>query len=113
MSVDTSALLQRIEEIDRIDNEIWLSSLDDRKRAELEFHNRDRDRNFVESAASEGDTYEKFYGNKKYYRATRRSKDYINGWIAEQAAGKVFLDYACGNGGHAILAAQSGAALSL
>ena len=59
-------LLKRIDEINRIGNEQWLSSLEPRKIAELEFHNRDRDRKFI-AEHSAGDTFEKFYGNRKYY----------------------------------------------
>lgn len=107
------SLRSAIDTIDRIGNEAWLSTLDQRKLAELEFHNRDRDPKFLEKAAHASDTYEKFYGNKKYYNATRRSTEYVDQWIASNAKGKVFLDYACGNGSYALFAAKSGAALSL
>ena len=53
------------------------------------------------------------HGNKKYYSTTRLSKEYVDNWIEENAKGKVFLDYACGNGGNAIAAARSGAVLSI
>lgn len=109
MNIDT--LTRAIDEIDRIGNQRWLSTLDDRKRKELEFHNRDRDKAFQATLAQ--DTYEKFYGNKKYYRATARSHQYIDAWVEQHARGKVFLDYACGNGGYAIGAAKAGAALAL
>ncbi|ABL83713.1 Methyltransferase type 11 [Nocardioides sp. JS614] len=92
-------------------DEIWLSSLDERKRRELEFHDRDRDRT-AESELDQ-DTYEKFYGNRKYYSATADSRSYVNDWISSNAKGRVFLDYACGNGAQAILAAKSGAALAI
>ena len=49
-------------------------------------------------------------GNKKYYDATQDSKVYVDNWIASHAPGKVFLDYACGNGDGAIKAAKSGIA---
>jgi ubiquinone/menaquinone biosynthesis C-methylase UbiE len=108
-----SELTAALDNIDQIGNEAWLATLDSRKRAEMEFHNRDRDPHFVEAAAKAADTYEKFYGNKKYYNATRRSKDFIDNWISSNARGKVFLDYACGNGKYALQAAKSGAELSL
>jgi ubiquinone/menaquinone biosynthesis C-methylase UbiE len=100
-----------LQEIARIPSEEWLGSLDERKRKELEFHDRDRDRSLIE--AMDSDTYERFYGNKKYYEATRLSKDYIVGWVQKNAPGKVFLDYACGNGAGAISAARAGAALAI
>jgi ubiquinone/menaquinone biosynthesis C-methylase UbiE len=111
--MDVGTLLAAVDDIDRIANEEWLAGLDKRKLAELEFHNRDRDQSFVQKAASDGDTYERFYGNKKYYRATQRSNDYLADWLERNARGKVFLDYACGNGKNAIAAAKAGATLSL
>lgn len=106
-------LTSALDNIDQIGNDTWLETLDSRKRAEMEFHNRDRDPQFVEAANKAADTYEKFYGNKKYYNATRRSKEFVDDWIARNARGKVFLDYACGNGKYALHAAKSGADLSL
>lgn len=100
-----------LEKNERISNDEWLMSLSERKRKELEFHDRDRDRSGVPAAGT--DTYERFYGNKKYYAATERSKRYIDGWIERHVPGKVFLDYACGNGFQAIKAAKSGASLAL
>ena len=88
-------LRTELDRINRIGNENWLGSLDSRKRAELEFHNRDRDAEFQKVAAADSDTYEKFYGNRKYYAATRQSQKYTEQWIQRHAHGKVFLDYAC------------------
>ena len=102
-----------IENIKSITNEAWIGSLDDRKIKELEFHNRDRDPEFVETAATDSDTFEKFYGNKKFYRTVQRSTEYVDDWIKVNAKGKVFLDFACGNGEHAIKASESGAELAL
>ena len=61
-----ASLKKALEQIDLIENEDWLRSLEDRKLRELEFHDRDRDRDKI--ASIDQDTYEKFYGNKKYYR---------------------------------------------
>lgn len=105
-------LLESIREIDKLSDEEWRSSLNDRKTKELEFHDRDRDQKIVvETKAT--DTYEKFYGNKKYYAATKRSNAFVRNWIATESKNKIFLDYACGNGANAIFAADQGAALSL
>jgi len=93
-----------------ITNEQWLASLSPRKKAELDFHNRDRDRT---QAPQSKDDFDKYYANKKYYSTVARSTKYIESWIATQAKGKVFLDYACGNGFNAIKAARAGAALSI
>jgi ubiquinone/menaquinone biosynthesis C-methylase UbiE len=110
-STEVRALLAAIDDIDRIGNDAWLDTLDGRKKAELEFHNRDRDPAFRQNAGKAGDTFERFYGNHKYYRATRRSNEYIFDWIARNAKDKIFLDYACGNGGYSMFAAKAGAAL--
>ena len=105
-----------IDEIDRIANEDWVNNLDDRKLKELQFHDRDRKNMGSDNQVnqtSEGDTFEKFYGNKKYYSVVKRSNDYVENWIKTESKDKVFLDYACGNGTNARLAAKNGALLSL
>lgn len=115
LDVDSrSAELNRaLDQIDLIRNNEWLEGLDRRKLAELEFHNRERDQAFRAEAAADADTYERFYGNKKYYKVTERSKSYVSRWIAEHARGKIFLDYACGNGQYAIEAGKAGAVQAL
>jgi SAM-dependent methyltransferase len=104
-------LRKHLVEIAKIPSEDWLAGLDERKRRELEFHDRDRDRARMESL--DGDTYERFYGNKKYYRATSASKRYVERWIDSLSAGRIVLDYACGNGTNAMRAARAGAELAL
>lgn len=89
----------------------WMAGLSERKLSELRFHDRDRDRSAI--ANMDQDTYERFYGNKKYYNATQLSKDYVDRWLQVHVPGKVFLDYACGNGQFAIRAAKAGAALAV
>lgn len=111
MSISFDVLTQSLDRLDTIPDEEWLESLDDRKRRELEFHDRDRDRQLIKTLDS--DTYERFYGNKKYYQATELSKAYVDAWIGQHAPGKVFLDYACGNGANAIKAAQAGSRLAI
>ena len=111
--MEREAILAAVQEIEKITNSEWLGGLEKRKLEELEFHNRDRDQAFRSEAAGNSDTYERFYGNKKYYRATARSKAYVSEWIARNARGRIFLDYACGNGENAIAAAAAGAQLAL
>jgi len=106
-------LASLIDQIDCIDDGEWIDSLNSRKLSELAFHNRDRDRSFIKEARSNSDSYERFYGNKKYYQATFRSKLYVDTWMSENVRGKIFLDYACGNGANAIAAAKLGASYSL
>lgn len=104
-------LRQVLTEIDRVSNDEWMSSLNDRKRVELAFHDEHRDREAADTL--DQDTYEKLYGNRKYYLATQDSKNFVNTWIEQEAKGKVFLDYACGNGFNAIRAAKAGAELAV
>jgi ubiquinone/menaquinone biosynthesis C-methylase UbiE len=104
-------LIEHLREIDKISNETWLMQLEDRKMKELEFHNRDRDKEFVEKLNS--DTYEKIYGNRKFYRTVNLSTEFVENWIRDNAKGKVFLDYACGNGFNAIKAAKAGCDLAI
>jgi SAM-dependent methyltransferase len=106
-------LHEAIDKIDKISDASWLSSLDKRKLDELAFHNRDRDVSFRKEADASADTYEKFYGNRKYYKSVERSRQYMKNWIAENARDRIFLDYACGNGSNAIEAARSGAKIAL
>jgi ubiquinone/menaquinone biosynthesis C-methylase UbiE len=109
--VEIQALRAKLADIAEITDRQWLDGLSPRKKKELEFHDRDRDRQKL--AQLDQDTYERFYGNRKYYRATELSKSYVDQWIANNSAGKVFLDYACGNGENALKAARAGAALSI
>ncbi len=105
-------LINAINVIDRISDKKWKSSLNERKMKELEFHDRDRDETIFKDTIK-NDTYEKFYGNHKYYNATDRSREFVQRWIEINSKGKVFLDYACGNGSNARKAAKSGALISL
>jgi ubiquinone/menaquinone biosynthesis C-methylase UbiE len=114
VGMDVAALRAELEKINRITDQEWMDSLNERKRLELEFHDRDRDRKKIDDLKQQDqDTFERFYGNKKYYDATQDSKVYVDNWIAKHAPGKVFLDYACGNGDGAIKAAKAGAALAI
>ncbi len=104
-------LKEKLTEIQRITDQEWLASLDQRKKQELEFHDLHRDRSQTETL--DQDTYERLYGNRKYYEATAPSRAYVDKWVKENAKDKVFLDYACGNGSNAIKAAQAGASLAI
>jgi ubiquinone/menaquinone biosynthesis C-methylase UbiE len=107
----TDKLLQRLDDIrERSQGRDWIGGLTERKRKELEFHNHHRDGS-AENMPT--DIYEVMYGNKRFYATTRRSQSYVDNWIATRVPGKVFLDYACGDGGRAIQAAKAGAALSI
>ncbi len=104
-------LLDTLERTAPKTNADWLAGLSDRKKEELAFHNQNRDRSRM--AVLPQDTYEQLYGNKKFYRTVACSSAYVDAWIAEHAHGRIFLDYACGNGNNAFTAARAGAELSL
>ena len=112
-NISTEDLKKKVQEIKNVTNEQWLSELDDRKKKELEFHNKDRDVKVVEEAKVDQDTFEKFYGNKKYYKTTKLSLDYTSDWVKKNSINKVCLDYACGNGQFAVQMAEAGAELAL
>jgi len=104
-------LLQHLEVLSKKTNEEQLSTLNKRKLKEIEFHNRDRDRNLIENLPK--DIYKKLQGNKKFYNTVQLSSNYTGNWIKSHSKDRIFLDYACGNGFNAIRAAKAGAALSI
>jgi len=104
-------LKSKLSEISQMSNEYWMSVLSERKTIELEFH--DGHRSWSEVDRLDGDTYERFYGNKKYYSATSLSKSYVERWVEGEARGRVFVDYCCGDGSIAIRAAKAGASLAI
>lgn len=89
----------------------WLDQLEDRKKEELEFHNFERERHDHTVVAAQ--KTQDVHANRKYYSASGRSKAWVDAWLERNARGKVFLDYACGNGFRAIQAAQTGAKLAI
>lgn len=78
--------------------------------AELKFH--DLDRNPASGEKSETDERARDSANRKYYTTVGLSSQYVTDWIRGHVPGKVVLDYACGNGAKALLAAEAGAALA-
>lgn len=87
-----------------------LSSLEARKREEIEFHNLDR----TESPdAAERRAGLDMHANRKWYSVTRPSRAWVDGWIGRECSGRVFLDYACGLGNMTLRAARAGATLAV
>ncbi|HEX9722236.1 MAG TPA: class I SAM-dependent methyltransferase [Candidatus Paceibacterota bacterium] len=103
----TQELRERLDFLNKKTNTEWVASLDERKKQELEFHNIDKDKTLGE------DEREKLHANRKFYTTTQVSNDYVQNWIATHAKGKVFLDYACGDGLNAVAAAKAGAELAI
>lgn len=106
-------LLAQLKKIEMITDQEWMESLNARKKAEMEFHDKWRDRGRLGDMGHDNDTYEHLYGNLKYYAATRNSWGYLNDRIDDVAKDKIFLDYACGNGLHTQKAARAGAKLAI
>src|SRR5579859_23422 len=88
----------------------FAASLEERKGQERQWANFSRDRR---SSTNSDGTEEQRRGNAKWCSTTQLSLEYRNAWLAEKVPGKVFLDYACGDGLEAIKAARMGAALSI
>lgn len=89
----------------------WLASLEARKREEADFHDFERERN--DAAVIAEQRASGVHANKKFYSVTDASSRYVESWLRRHVPGKVFLDYACGNGRHAIAAAEWGASLAV
>ena len=73
-----------------------MEELEERKRLEAKFHDMTHSEDYVGE-------------NKKWYAITRTSRAYRERWIKNKCAGKRVLDFACGNGGMSLFAAEHGA----
>jgi ubiquinone/menaquinone biosynthesis C-methylase UbiE len=102
-------LREALAAIDRIPAQEWHSSLPARSLAEMAFH--DKARGILGSAGQ--DEFDKIYTHRKFYRAVERSAAYTQQWVDREAKGRVFLDYACGEGPLALRAAKAGAELAI
>jgi ubiquinone/menaquinone biosynthesis C-methylase UbiE len=107
----TKQLLDQLKRLNEHSPHLLTANLEDRKREEVELHDRKRDTNYLQALPDQ--EREKLLGNYKFYRVTKDFAKYIDGWIATHSPSKVVLDYACGHGHHATMAAQCGAALAI
>lgn len=103
-------LVAALERLAARDSERFANTLVERKRQERQWANFSRDKY---ANADSGKTPEEDRGNAKWYSTTQLSIEYRNHWLAKRVPGKVFLDYACGNGLETIKAARMGAALAI
>ncbi|MBI3892362.1 MAG: class I SAM-dependent methyltransferase [Candidatus Wallbacteria bacterium] len=109
--MDIEALDRSLAALEAHADTAWIEALGHRKRDELEFHDRRRDRT---REASPGESVtQKLHAALDLFRASASSSAYLESWIARRAPGKVFLDYACGEGSNAIRAARAGAKLAI
>lgn len=103
----TRELLEHLEALNKTANNDWFASLDERKQKEIEFHNFDKDKTLAK------EEYERIHENAKFYKTTQLVTEYVEDWIARYSKGKIFLDYACGDGENAVKAAKAGAELAI
>jgi len=81
-------LVLELEILLKISNEEFLNKLEDRKIKELYFHDRDRDQKIKNDL--DENSFEKYYGNAKYYRTIKRSTEYVENWIKKKQKEKYF-----------------------
>lgn len=113
MNQEAKNMIAQLDILSQKTNDNWVASLSERKIAERDFANKMRNVSNISEAKQEKDTYEKLYGNKKYYNTVGVSRKYTKEWLAENTPGRICLDYACGNGGNTIRMAELGAELSI
>ena len=77
--MNTQELIEKLKILKQKTNEEWMSNLEDRKVKELEFHNKDRDNSLQKSLSK--DTYDKIYGNRKFYKTIELSVSYKEEWF--------------------------------
>lgn len=87
-----------------------LKDLQPRKLEEIEFHNLDRSQS---DEARVKQTELQMHANRKWYAVTEPSRTWVHEWIAANARGGAFLDYACGLGEMALRAARDGAGMAV
>ncbi len=58
-------LLAHLKEIEKITDQEWMDSLNGRKKAEMQFHDKHRDRERIGGMGRDEEAYEHFYGNMK------------------------------------------------
>lgn len=104
-------LVEHLQSRQHFKDSAWVDQLDLRKREEIDFHNFEREAH--DAAVLQAQKKQDVHANKKYYSVTSASVAWVDHWIETHAAGRVFLDYACGNGQRTIQAARAGARLSI
>ncbi len=109
--ISVEALRTELERLDSANGANWYASLESRKQQESEFHDRMRDPKQIQAMGK--DQYEEFFSNHRFYRTATLSRQYFFDWIEKRARGKVFLDFACGDGDVALRAAAAGARLAI
>jgi len=104
-----AACLKRLDQA--LNPEDWLGSLSPRKREEATFHDWTHGPDIDAPGREEQWTAD--HPNMKFYATDRETALHREAWIRKYAPGQVVLDYACGRGTLAMMAAAAGAALSI
>jgi ubiquinone/menaquinone biosynthesis C-methylase UbiE len=110
-AAEVAAVRAKIEELKRRNIAEFAANLEERKKQERDWANFSRDSHNPHTLP--GETNETSRGNYKWYSTTQRSMDYREAWMKKNVPGKIFVDYACGNGDSTIAAAKLGAALAI
>jgi len=105
MEATASELRRRLLSLPAYKSADWLDGLESRKREEAEFHDQDR----VEHKDEQIDSTP----NRRFYDSSGPVVAYVDDWFSREIPGRVFLDYACGNGRTTIRAANAGAELAV
>jgi ubiquinone/menaquinone biosynthesis C-methylase UbiE len=109
--MEIQQLIDRINELKARPIDGFVAELEDRKKQERDWANFSRDKHDPHQVP--GQTSETTRDNYKWYSTTQRSMSYRMEWLQKHIPGKVFIDYACGNGDNAIAVAKMGAALAI
>ena len=109
--ISADDLREELQRIARANGDDWYATLEERKRKEGEFHDKMRDTERI--AAIGRDQYEEFFSNHRFYRTATLSREYFFNWVSQHSAGKIVLDFACGDGDVALRAAAAGARLAI
>ncbi len=138
MRVELAALEQGLARADRSGDASWAATMEARKREELAFHDLRRKGpgalagdvprepgvgGAARGAAGEGhearapvaalSSLASWLRSRRLYATAAGSAAHVDSWLAREAPGGVFLDYACGEGLRVLEAARVGAHLAI